>query len=315
MLVRRYCRGLITTFNAISGMSRLVDRAREKAVSGLFRGSFLSVWPTWRPQIETMLSQPVDARAVIDLSTHLAEIFRSTGTAGRGQSELSAGGSVWEALVCWYLNLCLIGTNGVVFSARSQVPVSIRNALTVTYGTVQANTESDLVAVSFPEFDEASGMLSGLADTAILEEVTRDRFGDTAVAVIQCKTNWKDNAQIPMLWDMIYHGRSIPAIGVSVGKSMNHLENLKSFSYAFVTVPSNHSDRFTPSLLNVKRVAQISGGNYWGRSTQSGVALQLSEFFAKARIGPENGRGVLASLTSALTRVDTDYAYFRVRQS
>ena len=29
-------------------------------------------------------------------------------------------------------------------------------------------------------------------------------FDKIEINVIQCKTNWNDNAQIPMLWDMIY---------------------------------------------------------------------------------------------------------------
>ena len=34
-------------------------------------------------------------------------------------------------------------------------------------------------------------------------------FDSFEIGVIQCKTNWNDNAQIPMLWDMIYSNTTV----------------------------------------------------------------------------------------------------------
>ena len=41
---------------------------------------------------------------------------------------------------------------------------------------------------------------------------------------LQCKTNWNDNAQIPMLWDLIYNAQGFKISNISVeikGISLN----------------------------------------------------------------------------------------------
>jgi hypothetical protein len=101
---------------------------------------------------------------------------------------------------------------------------------------------------------------------------------DIELSVIQCKTNWNDNAQIPMLWDLIYSSNSFRMANVSVGHNGINPTSFKRFTYSFVTVPTSRGP-FNSSSLPVLRVKNMSGGNYWGRQSKSGVARSVSEFF------------------------------------
>src|SRR5690606_33300354 len=68
-----------------------------------------------------------------------------------------SGGHAWEGLVCWYLNLCLVGTRAVVIKNPIQWPTPVRDALTVTYGNVRTNKESDLLGIVFPDDQVLNG--------------------------------------------------------------------------------------------------------------------------------------------------------------
>jgi len=295
-------------------MTSVVDLLREEVVHDLLLGKTVQkMWPTWRPRLAALLGATPGPHEVLALGEHLSEVFRSTSTFGRDQSSLSGGGVAWEALVCWYLNLALIGTDAVVIKKASQVPLRVRQALTVKYHTVRANTESDLVAVSFPEYTpQLHSPLRG--KESALDRCSRcahDRLNDLFVTVIQCKTNWNDNAQIPMLWDMIYKAQFSEASNIVVGENQAHLPRSR-LRYAFVTVPSNVNAVYEVNTLCVQRVASLSGGTYWGQPTKNGVAATLSEIFAGARIGPQEGRGVFTSLMKSLRDLQTRYGYFDV---
>ena len=101
------------------------------------------------------MSSTPTANDIFSIGDHLRDIFKTTGQAGRSQSDVSAGGTVWEALVCWYLNLCLLGRRTFVLKHnRELIPNPIYKAITVNYGTFRSNTESDLIAITFPDEDE-----------------------------------------------------------------------------------------------------------------------------------------------------------------
>jgi hypothetical protein len=99
------------------------------------------------------------------------------------------------------------------------------------------------------------------------------------VGIIQCKTNWNDNAQIPMLWDMIYSAGGFRGRNITIGRNNFSIQSLKQFSYSFVTVPSNHRGVYNQNSVCVKRVTNLSGGNYWGKPTVPYVAKSLKEIF------------------------------------
>lgn len=222
------------------------------------------------------------AEEILRMGDRLSEAFRLNRINDRSQGTLSGGGYAWQALICYYLNLCFAGTNAIALSSKF-IPGCIKDALKVSY-TSSASVQADLdvMVVNCP----------GLSDEIAPEkhperafaEFVCARFSECSVAVIQAKTNWNDNAQIPMLWNFIYRlaaAGKIPPNGLSVGSGTRHLSALRSFTYAFVTVPTNDVASFTPGKMPVLRVATMSGGAYWGRPTKSGVILSLSEFFAK----------------------------------
>lgn len=253
-----------------------IESYRKKVVENHFNmATFANAWPTWKQNI-LQLGAP-NALDLVQLGNNVSNIFTSTGQKGRGQGELSGGGAAWEALVCWYLNLCLVGTNTIVIKQKkSLVPAVVSDSLTVMYGNFPSNTEADLVGITFPITDATENS----EDIDDWNEVCRNGFEDLEVCVIQCKTNWNDNAQIPMLWDMIYSSVGF-ASRTAVGRNGFSIKNMKKFTYAFVTVPSNKKASYKIQSTSVLRVNALSGGNYWGKATEVGVASNISELINK----------------------------------
>ena len=109
-------------------------------------------WVIWEPIIRKHLTPNPDGQKVLELGEKLSAIFQSNKTAGRKQSDLSIGGTAWECLNVWYLNLLFWGTPVVaVRTNKSLVPECVRAALTVNHSSVQTNTESDVSIFSIPD--------------------------------------------------------------------------------------------------------------------------------------------------------------------
>ncbi|MCZ4273368.1 hypothetical protein [Maritalea porphyrae] len=237
-------------------------------------------WPIWEQKIRHLTNNFEDATKVHQLGDNLREVFFATNTGSRDQGALSAGGAGWESLVTWYLNLVFSGTNAVAMrQSKATVPPTLLDATTISYGNNQTNTESDVCVIVYPpDFDFPKEDASYLKNLDI--EIAR-RIADVELGIIQCKTNWNDNAQIPMLWDMVYRASFGPTTGIHIGKNGYGVRNLRRFSYSFVTVPSQKEGRMPNkgSQMAVKRVSNLTGGNYWGLKTKSGVALSLAEIF------------------------------------
>lgn len=234
--------------------------------------SFRDSYAVWGPHIHGILNGKADGLSLFNLGDKLGEIFRTTGGEGRSQGSLSGGGAAWECLVCWYLNL--IFWNTPIFVARQNrhfIPSVINDSICVTISNTQTNTESDIVIFSVPDVDQLSG--NSLAN---LNEHLTQRISDVELCVLQCKTNWNDNAQIPMLWDMIYNSSTFRIPYVSVGRNGVNPSSYRQFSYAFVTVPSNQGE-YRPMNTSVLRVKGLTGGNYWGKATEQNVAASLKE--------------------------------------
>jgi hypothetical protein len=81
-----------------------------------------------------------------------------------------------------------------------------------------------------------------------------------------------------MLWDMIYQFRGIKQKSVRIGVEGVDLDDLKDFTYSFVTVPSG-TRTIKPNSMSTRRVESLSGGNYWGKPSEANVAMSLSEIF------------------------------------
>lgn len=310
-------------------MNNLCEHIRQQSVLALFKMKTMQdVWPVWQSKIKEVLgTAPYNSNDVIGLGEHLYNIFKSTGEEGRGQGSLSGGGAAWEAFVCWYMNLCLLGSRAVVIKqSKALIPDPISHALTVKYNNFKSNTESDLIGIVFPDIDEYNDDLSKLSDYKTLDGVNAfsngklnykpfinslvDRdFSKIEVSVIQCKTNWNDNAQIPMLWDMIYRTKEFIDTGIVVGDKSYSIRDLKRFSYAFATLPSTKPDKLKPTSVAVQRVRSISGGNYWGLPSKGAVAENISEIFAR-NFHSANAKGLRVTLNEALSEFEEDQSYF-----
>jgi hypothetical protein len=113
-------------------------------------------------------------------------------------------------------------------------------------------------------------------------------FDKLEVGIIQCKTNWNDNAQIPMLWEIVYSSTGFRNKNITIGKNGFKITDFKKFFYAFATVPSGKTN-YKASGLPVQRVYNLSGGNYWGKASQSGIAHSLKEIYNKNFSGWQYG--------------------------
>jgi hypothetical protein len=277
----------------------LVEILREKSITSLFQANtFRESWSNWNSEINRILTHQFSENELINLGDHLSEIFKSTsGTDGRTQSNLSGGGAAWESLVCWYINLCSIGSRLIAIKKMSLVPKPIQDAITVNYGNFPCNTESDITLLIFPdlkEFTEDYSFINlldregnkipnysknGELNQNLINHLVDLNFHKMGIGIIQCKTNWNDNAQIPMLWDMIYSVGGFRNRNITIGKNSYSIQNVREFSYSFVTVPSNKRGEYKPSSTSVKRVTNLSGGNYWGNPTVLNVAKSIKEIF------------------------------------
>ena len=238
--------------------------------------SFSSSWDVWSPIIKEYLGASPSAQKVFDLGDNLSEIFRENAAAGRGQGSLSGGGTAWECLISWYLNLVFWSTPiCAVRQNKSFVPKVINDAVTVTISNNQTNTESDILIFSLPDEHELTG-----TELQQINDHLGERLNHVSLVNLQCKTNWNDNAQVPMLWDMIYNSESkLPHVNVGINGVTP--QSVGKFSYAFVTVPSNKVEKIKPSSVCVLRVKNLTGGNYWGRQTKSDVASSIKELFTR----------------------------------
>ncbi|ADL50522.1 hypothetical protein [Clostridium cellulovorans] len=310
----------------------IIECLREAAINKLFSTKgFSTAWPTWNTQIKNLAPAPTQHQ-ILSLGDHLKDIFYSTNTSSdRSQSDVSGGGANWEALVCWYLNLCLIGRRTVVIKhSKGLIPEPVSNAITVNYGSFISNTESDLVAITFPDkahykIDKDNIEITDTNGDTVLPYTGRSKkynllpmlnalvaedFKEIEVHVIQCKTNWNDNAQIPMLWDMIYSAKAFRT-GISIGREGYSIADIAKFSYSFVTVPTVKLEKLAPTSVAVQRVRNISGGNYWGLATKSGVASSIKEILER-NLKSGHSSNHLSTIKIGIPLLSTDYSYFRI---
>jgi hypothetical protein len=312
-------------------VTTIIEYLREQAVNKLFSlSTFTGVWPTWRPEIRRIIGLNPHPNSTINLGDSLSAVFKTTSVSGRSQGTVSSGGAAWEALVCWYLNFCLMESRTVVMrKSKNFMPKAIFDAITVIYGTFPSNTESDLVAITFPNlpvFNQDITTLNVLDHngrqipnqkrgrfnyTEIIDRLAEQHFSSFELGIIQCKTNWNDNAQIPMLWDIVYSAGGFPSRNISVGTSTYRIVGLQRFTYSFITVPSNNPARLNANSTAVRRVSYISGGNYWGRPTNAGVANSIKDIFGK-NFSSGSMVNLAQDLTAALGLLSTKYAYFQI---
>lgn len=298
----------------------MIESYRKAAVeSAMSTNSAKNSFPHWSESISKITNDRISGEIIFDLGDHLREIFgaSSQGNTRVGEntnSSVSAGGAAWESLVCWYLNLCLIGSNVVVIKSKKDLlPRFVTDAIAVKYNNFKSNTEADLIYIAFPKVldwpeREKKELFSHYFDRVLS---TAFSMKEISIGIIQTKTNWNDNAQIPMLWDMVYSAKGFGR-NVSVGSKGRSIESFASFTYSFVTVPSQKDvdKNYKVTSTAVNRVRNISGGNYWGLPTKNGVADSLNEFIGRNLSDYVHGSDLIGWLDKQVALLDSDYSYF-----
>ena len=270
--------------------------------------SFSDSWEVWQPKVDALVSQNPNPEQIFCLGDFLSEIFQFNKVEGRGQSAVSTGGTAWECLVAWYLNLIFHGTN--VIAARrniNHIPKGVLNALSVTISNHSTNSESDIIVYSIPDV----GNLKQLTLTQIDDLISSNQM-ESELSVVQCKTNWNDNSQIPMLWDLIYNSTGKNRVAnVSVGINGVNPQSFKRFSYAFMTVPTQKASKpYKANAVAVLRVKSLTGGNYWGKATTPNIAASINEYFGRNFATSFHG-GVKSHISSQIALDEKYYARYR----
>ena len=267
-------------------------------------GSFYNSWDTFQKKIDSIIGLNPNASQIFTLGEHLSEIFTSNSSnSARDQSDVSGGGAAWECLSTWYFNLIFWGTDVIATKQNKKfVPEVLYDAFCVSIANHQTNTESDITIYSIPDI----GNLEGI-DLKTINELITSNIQSVDTSIVQCKTNWNDNSQIPMLWDLIYNSNSFRVPNVSVGTNGVSPGSFRRFSYSFLTVPSNKKVNYKSSSVSVLRVKNLTGGNYWGKPSQDGVCNSLSNFFGRNFVNHFEG-----SIPSHITnQLNTDPNYYK----
>jgi hypothetical protein len=283
----------------------LVENLRKLSIQKLFSvPTFSEHWPKWQNEIKILIKKNYSAEDILNIADSLRSIVMSTSVKGRGQSELSGVGAAWECLVTWYLNLCLVNTRAVVFKFyKNIIPTPIKEALTINFSGENYLSESDLIGFVLPNKPEYLEKKTSDFSSVIslFEEFSSKNFKDFEVSVIQCKTNWNDSAQIPFLWNLLYKLGGVSQENVRIGINNRATNALKRFDYSFVTMPSNKNlDSYKSGGLQVERVKNLSGGNYWGTKTKNGVASSLKEMIGKSFISAFDKKDIRDNINSFL---------------
>lgn len=296
----------------------IIEDIRKNVVSDLFATAAIqNCWPIWLNRAKAIIGPQPTAQSVLRIGDHLSEIFQLTNRGGRNQGALTTGGTAWESLITWYINLCTAQSRVVAIKKTSSLPSPVKDAITVNYQNYACSSESDITVIVFPDdprfTDENIDLYTnrGNINKGALDELVGDTFTRFEVGIIQCKTNWNDNAQIPMLWDMIYTAGRFRGRQISVGINNYSIQHLGVFTYAFATVPTNQFGLYKVDSLCVGRVKNLSGGNYWGYPTRNGVARNIKEIFQNYADGYNNGN-IRLTLQTALEQLNGDYSYFQL---
>ena len=279
----------------------IIEYAREFSIKKLFEtNGFSTVWPTWKNKIQTDIfnSTPPTEHLIYSIGDNLRD--RRT---------------------------------FVLKHNKDLIPSPIKDAITVNYGNFRSNTESDLIAITFPDkaeytIDKEQILIKDIHGNSvdiskgknynflpILDALVARDFDDIEIHIIQCKTNWNDNAQIPMLWDAVYSANTFRN-GISVGTNGYSIHDAKRFTYSFVTVPSNQIEKngrltYKNTSTAVLRVLNLSGGNYWGLPSETGVASSIKELLER-NLKSGHSNGIISTIRTSMSYLNSTYSYFDI---
>ena len=290
----------------------LIETFRARVIRDLMKMPKMArSWPHFRSYFSRDLrSSPPNTAYIFRLGDELSDAFRSNHlnadedltTASQEQSDAAAGGSVWEGLVVWYLNICFAGSHSVAIKKKAHLPKFVLEALSVTISGSASLTEPDVVVLTIndsrldnvlPTTRKGSNpikALKQLVDNSVRADPNYKK--NVKLINIQCKTNWNDSLQTPMLWNLLYasaralssniSSASLPILGansITFGENGNYIKDLGGFAYGFVTVPTNNVESYSSDSTPVARARSFSAGHYWGKPSKAHISKSVKEFF------------------------------------
>ena len=255
---------------------------------------------------------------IIDLGDNLRKIMfsayvkKENPTLSETQSMKSTSGVLWESLLVWYCNLCLIGTRSVVMrKSQPLVPKQFLEAISTNYGIKKEDSEADLIVLTFPNHRDFldDTKKNGRFD---LEKLIDTHFSYFELGIISCKTPWNDFSVQPQHWNLVYRltMEHHDVLDEVIGTDSYKIKNLKKFYYAFATLPSQNPDIIKSDGLPVLRLMNLSGGTFWGLPSKEKTAQSMKEFFEKNL--SNIGNNCLTNLEKELPKLSTDYNYFKI---
>lgn len=287
--------------------------------------SFRNNWynQNYKEQIINCLGDEPLKSDVVGLGSKLSEIFSASST-GRDQSNVSSAGNAWLRLVCWYLNLCLIGTRSFATLSSALIPKVARDSLELKFNGTRVSGSNEIVLIEYAGDQTPTvnmpintrlnfGSVYSRAISSFLNAVPLDNI---RIILLAAKTNCSDMVSIPLFWSFCYKGNKQEIFNIQVGSSDKTPEMTLdgTVKYAVVTVPTGQQSRIEagqiPGPSTLKKLSLLDGGFYWGRSTTTRVrsiarfyednlplsAKYAGEAVASAYQGILSGKSALAVL-------------------
>ena len=292
----------------------LVENLRKLSIKKIFEvPTFKKSFPVWKEEIKKRNGTDLNAEKILNIGSDLREIFQKTSEKGRSQTIMSSAGAAWECLVAWYLNLCLANSRGVVFKFyRDIIPQPVKDSLRVKINNYSYLSETDLIGFVIPKVDKIKiNENKDVENIRLFNEIADSDFEQLEVCVMQCKTNWNDSSQIPFLWNLLYQIGGNTETNIQIGTNNRYVHALKSFNYSFITMPSQKDlSKFKPGSVQVERVRNLTGGNYWGVKSKSGVASSIKEIIGHVYKNGFEGNDIRGNIENNIELLKSNLSYF-----
>lgn len=194
----------------------LIEKIRQQQMKKILSlPSFQKDWVLREDFLATKMGD-FSKRKVVNLSDYLGDCFR-TRSVPAGSSSIAAtssravsnrlnsgSGDIWESIVTWYLNICLYGTNAVAVRGKEFCPKPIKDSISILHDSSVLHSEPDVMIICSKELNDLEEEKSWIKSVTKINEVVEKDFKKVCVINIQAKTNWNENAQYGMLWNMLY---------------------------------------------------------------------------------------------------------------
>jgi len=266
---------------------RLVEIARSDALDSLFNKSFTKSWEfVFSPRIKNILGGSPKFEDLIKLGENLSDVFTISNVEGRQSNQTKAiGGSQWENLCIWYLNLLTYGTRTIAIprgANKSLIPDEIQQGLSAYYKGELIRKQTDPYVISIPITKQIPEFNIGLKDKQIIREYKKyllRNCDSIRITLLCCKTNCSDIIKEPMLWNFIYQKGFSSSI-IEIGDETWNPDTFGYLSTAFITIPVGKSHHWKRSHAQCVRARTFSGGSYWGKPTNDNLGFgNLSTIF------------------------------------